>query len=291
MLRDMINGFFMALADSVPGVSGGTVAFIMGFYDDFIGSIHSLVYGKREEKRKGAVYLLRLGAGWALGMMLAVVILTSLFERHIYIVSSVFTGFIAASVPLVVHDERKAFSRHIPGGIVSFIAGLLLVTVVSYLNGRTASQAMDLSSFSPFLAVRLFFIGMIAISAMFLPGISGSTLLLVFGAYMPVMNAVRSVLSFDFQCVPLLIFFVSGIAFGAVSIVKLIKNALDKFRSETLYAVIGMMTGSLYAIFMGPASLSPPLPPLSLSSFCWPGAVAGAMLVLILELVRKKTER
>lgn len=51
MLREGINGFCMALADSVPGVSGGTVAFIMGFYDRFIGSIHDLVFGRREEKR------------------------------------------------------------------------------------------------------------------------------------------------------------------------------------------------------------------------------------------------
>lgn len=50
MLREGINGFCMALADSVPGVSGGTVAFIMGFYDKFIGSIHDLVFGRREEK-------------------------------------------------------------------------------------------------------------------------------------------------------------------------------------------------------------------------------------------------
>lgn len=52
MIRTIINGFFMALADSVPGVSGGTIALIMGFYDDFIGSINKVIYGKMQEKKR-----------------------------------------------------------------------------------------------------------------------------------------------------------------------------------------------------------------------------------------------
>ena len=53
MIRTMINGFCMALADSVPGVSGGTIALILGFYDKFIGSINQVFYGKKEEKKEG----------------------------------------------------------------------------------------------------------------------------------------------------------------------------------------------------------------------------------------------
>lgn len=52
MIRTIINGFFMALADSVPGVSGGTIALIMGFYDNFIGSINKVIYGKMQEKKR-----------------------------------------------------------------------------------------------------------------------------------------------------------------------------------------------------------------------------------------------
>ena len=63
MFLTALGGFFMALADSVPGVSGGTVAFIMGFYDDFIGSIERLFYGKAPEKKKAVIFLLKLGTG------------------------------------------------------------------------------------------------------------------------------------------------------------------------------------------------------------------------------------
>ena len=285
----MINGFCMALADSVPGVSGGTVAFIMGFYDEFIGSIHDLVFRGMEEKKKALKYLIRLGLGWAVGMILAVLVLTSLFESHIYVVSSVFVGFIAGSIPLVIIEEKESFRKNIPSGVISLIAGAAVVVLVSWLNnGNASSSGMDLSVFSFTQAVKLFFIGMVAISAMFLPGISGSTLLLVFGAYIPVMTALRKVLSLELSYVPCLVFFVLGIVAGAVSVVKIIKFCLDRFHSQTMYAIVGMMIGSFYAIYLGPTTLTPSRPALSLSSFSWIGCIAGVALVLVLQALKNK---
>lgn len=105
MIRTMINGFCMALADSVPGVSGGTIALILGFYDKFIGSINQVFYGKKEEKKEGLIYLIKLLLGWALGMILAVLVLTKFFETNIYAVSSLFLGFIS---PLSLSLQRKS---------------------------------------------------------------------------------------------------------------------------------------------------------------------------------------
>ncbi len=82
------HGFCMALAGSVPGVSGGTVAFILGFYDHFIGALHDL-FGRDGTARKTALhYLLKLGAGWVIGMGLCVSLLANLFSAHIYFMSS-----------------------------------------------------------------------------------------------------------------------------------------------------------------------------------------------------------
>ena len=105
MIKEAIGGFCMALADSVPGVSGGTVAFIMGFYDQFIGSVHDLAFGKMEDKKKAIAYLIKLGIGWIIGMGLAVVILSALFESHIYVVSSLFIGFIAGAINPINSDS------------------------------------------------------------------------------------------------------------------------------------------------------------------------------------------
>ena len=283
MIRNMIHGLCMALADSVPGVSGGTIAFILGFYDNFIGSIHDLVFGRMEEKKKALLYLIKLGIGWVIGMALAVLALSALFSSHIYMVSSLFIGFVIAR-------EEKDSMRQLGKGIPFLVLGILLVAGITYMNGHSASSSMDLSVFDWGLGVRLFFIGMIAICAMFLPGISGSTLLLIFGAYIPVISALKEVLHLNLRYVPLLIFFGLGVIAGALSIVKLIQYCLEHFRPQTIYCILGMMAGSLYAIVMGPTTLETALPPLSFGTFHILACVLGLALVLGLQLLKEKTE-
>ena len=90
---------------------------------------------------------------------------------------------------------------------------------------------------------------------MVLPGISGSTLLLVFGLYIPIMNAIKELLSFNFSVLPVLIVFGIGILFGIVFFVKLLRIGLKKFRSQICYTIIGMMVGSLFSIVMGPTTI------------------------------------
>lgn len=287
MLREGINGFCMALADSVPGVSGGTVAFIMGFYDRFIGSIHNLAFGKLDDKKSALRYLVKLGIGWAVGMILAVIVLSALFESHIYIVSSVFIGFIAGAIPLIIMEEKQDFI-HVSKGIVFCLLGIVLVAGITWANGRIMDGSMDLSQFSIGTAIKLFFIGMIAISAMFLPGISGSTILLIFGAYIPVITAVKGVLSLEFTYVPCLIFFGCGVLTGAVTVVKIIKVCLEKFRTQTVYMILGMMIGSFYAIVMGPTTLETPQAAMTLESFHIVAAIIGLLLVLGMQLAKEK---
>lgn len=78
----------MALADSVPGVSGGTIAFLMGFYDKFIGSLNALISGTKAERIDALKYLVKLGIGWAVGFCSSVLVLANVFESQIYRVSS-----------------------------------------------------------------------------------------------------------------------------------------------------------------------------------------------------------
>ena len=213
MLKEGIGGFCMALADSVPGVSGGTVAFIMGFYDRFIGSIHDFVFGNMDKKKEALKFLVKLGIGWLAGMILAVLILSSLFESHIYVVSSLFIGFIAGSIHLIIREEKDSF-KEMGKGILFCLLGIVIVVGITWLNGKMGNASMNLGQFSIGMGIKLFLIGMVAISAMFLPGISGSTLLLIFGAYLPVISAVRGVLGMDLSYVPGLAFFGVGVLTG-----------------------------------------------------------------------------
>lgn len=288
MFKDGINGFCMALADSVPGVSGGTIAFIMGFYDKFIGGIHDLAFGDMKEKRTAVAYLARLGAGWVLGMTMAVMLLSALFESHIYTVSALFFGFVLGAVPLIVEDEFGCLQK-MPRGFAFTLIGLAVVVGITMANGKTGGAAMDLTQFTVPLAIKLFFIGMIAISAMFLPGISGSTLLLIFGAYIPIIMAVKGVLSLDFSYIPCLTFFGFGILVGAVTVIKAIKVCLEKFRVQMVYLILGMMIGSLYAIGMGPTTLEIPQAPLDAGNFPLIPAIIGVGLVFGLQKIKEKS--
>lgn len=290
MLMDGINGFMMALADSVPGVSGGTVAFVMGFYDRFITSIDRLISGSGKERKDSLLYLLKLGIGWGVGMILAVLILSNVFEKNIYGISSLFVGFIAGAIPLVIHEERKSVTE-VRKGIVFGLLGIAIVVAITVANGKLGVSYLDLSQFSGGLAIRLFFIGLIAISAMFLPGISGSTLLLIFGAYMPVIAAVKNVISLHFSYAPALLFFGMGVLTGAVTIVKLIRYCLEHFRPQTIYFILGMMIGSFYAIGMGPTTLKTPHVPVNIYNFSFWLFAAGILLVFGLQWLKVKKQK
>lgn len=128
--------------------------------------------------------------------------------------------------------------------------------------------------------------GMLAISAMVLPGISGSTLLLIFGLYISIMTGIKETLHFNLSYLTALIIFGLGVIIGILSIVKLIKKALKKYRSATIYLVVGLMIGSIYAIIMGPTTLEVPRNPLSLNTFNILFFIIGAIIIIGLDKVK-----
>ena len=83
-ILNFIRGFCMALADSVPGVSGGTIAFILGFYDDFVNALHSLISNNKSGRIKAFKFLAKIGIGWITGFILSVLFITNIFEKNIY---------------------------------------------------------------------------------------------------------------------------------------------------------------------------------------------------------------
>lgn len=279
------RGFCMALADSVPGVSGGTIAFVLGFYDKFIKSLNDIIFGNKKERMKAIGFLIKLGIGWVIGMILATLILTSLFESHIYAVSSVFLGFIAFSIPFIIKEEKKCLKESYKNIIFSII-GILIVFLITYFNPVSGGSGVNIGSLSLGLGIYIFVVAMIAISAMVLPGISGSTLLLIFGLYIPIMNAIKEFLHFNFKYVPALFIFGFGVISGIILIIRLIKMALEKHRSKTVYLIIGLMIGSLYAIVMGPTTLESAKDPLSLSTFSIVFFLLGCFIIWGLEKIK-----
>lgn len=288
---NIFRGFCMALADSVPGVSGGTIAFILGFYDKFITSLDKLVYGSKSEKKDALKFLIKLGIGWVIGMGSAIIVLTKLFESNIYEVSSLFLGMILLSIPLIIKTEKKCLKGKYYN-IIFLLIGVLIVSLITYFNPMSGSErVIDITHLNIGLIIYMFVAAMAAISAMVLPGISGSTLLLIFGLYVPVMTSIKELMKLNFNYLPPVLVFGLGVIVGVVLIIKLVKIALEKFRSQTVYFIIGLMIGSLYAIVMGPTTLEVPKKHLTFDTFSILFFIIGILIIVGLEQLKKILEK
>lgn len=286
-LTNFFNGFMMALADSVPGVSGGSIAFILGFYDNFVNALDSLLY--KDKRKDGLKYLFKLGIGWVFGMALSVLILTKVFETHIYQISSLFIGFILLSIPIIIKDEKDTIKKNY-FNVFFAILGIILVVAITYFNS-TQLTSMSLTNLTVSHAIYIFLVGMIAISAMILPGISGSTLLLIFGLYLPIITGIKDLLHLNFSSFFGLVIFGLGVIAGILSIIKALKKALEKFRTQTIYLIIGLMLGSLYAIVMGPTTLDNPVDPININNFSILFFIIGGLVVLGLQKIKVINEK
>ena len=283
---NFIRGFCMALADSVPGVSGGTIAFLLGFYDKFIGSLDAIVAGKKAEKIDGIKFLIKIGIGWIAGFVISMLFLGSIFEAQIYNISSLFLGFIIFAIPIIIKEEKESLIDKYKN-VVFLIGGIIIVSAITYFNPATKG-GMDISidRLSIGLGIYVFVVGMIAISAMVLPGISGSTLLLIFGLYVPIVSAVKEVITFNFEYLPIVMIFGFGVLGGIFATIRIVKYVLNNYRSQTIYMILGLMIGSLYAVVMGPASLEIPKPPMTFSTFSIMFFIIGGILILGLQQMK-----
>lgn len=288
MLIKIFGGFMMALADSVPGVSGGTVAFIIGIYDEFINSLNNIVSKDRDKRIAAIKFLLKMGSGWIVGMALASLFINAVFEKNIYQISSLFLGFVLFAIPVIISEEKEAFSGKYKN-IVFAVLGAALVCVITYLSGHITGGGISLAfgEFSVFTGILLFVCGVCAISAMVLPGISGSTLMLVFGFYQAIMTAIAGILHLELKYFLGLCIFGLGCVTGICSSVKGLKYLLSEHRSAMMYFIIGMMVGSFYAIVMGPTSLDTPKEALSFDTFHILFFIAGGVVILGIQALKK----
>lgn len=283
---NFIRGFCMALADSVPGVSGGTIAFLLGFYNEFITSLNDLISGNKEEKKKAIIFLLKIGLGWIFGFIIAVLILGSIFEKNIYVVSSVFLGFIVFALPIVILEEKDSLKGKYKN-ILFTVIGIFIVSIITYFNPVSGGGvSVEVEHLNIGIVIYVFIAAMVAISAMVLPGISGSTLLLIFGLYVPIISAIKELLHFHFSYLPVVGVFGLGIVTGIICTIRLIKKALEKYHSETIFLIIGLMIGSLYAIIMGPTTLENVQEPMGFETFHIMYFLLGGLLIFGLQKLK-----
>lgn len=276
-----LTGLLMAIADSVPGVSGGTIAYIMKRYEDLFKHVNAIL--SRDFNHEAITFLLKLGLGWVIGFVSSVFVITSVFESHIYQISSLFLGFIIISIFIVSKQEKENLNyKKLSNTALTLVGFIVVVVLVFFQNNGAISLSADSLNIGSY--IYLFVVGSIAISAMLLPGISGSAVLMIFGAYFLIIESIHSFLTFDFSVLPILITFGFGILFGAVGAVKVISHLFATKRTQMLHIIIGLLLGSIVAIINGPTAIEGQnLAMLSIDTFSIIYFLIGIGLIALLE--------
>ncbi|HDC4000695.1 TPA: DUF368 domain-containing protein [Staphylococcus aureus] len=243
---NILKGFAMGTSDLVPGVSGGTIALLLGIYNQFIASI-SGIFSRRFWP--SFTFLIPI----IIGMLLAMGSLSNLFNyllsQHHIPTMFYFGGLIIGIVPylLKISNYKTSFTtKH----YMMVIAGIAILIVITLMNNgdKHAGETLTLSTS---LIIKYFIAGMCASSAMLLPGISGSFMLLVFGVYGTVMLAISEVVKLNFAGLPILLAVGFGVLAGFIISSKIIQYFLTHHKLMTFALIIGFVVGSLFAVFPG----------------------------------------
>ncbi|HCZ1667168.1 TPA: DUF368 domain-containing protein [Staphylococcus aureus] len=243
---NILKGFAMGTSDLVPGVSGGTIALLLGIYNQFIASI-SGIFSRRFWP--SFTFLIPI----IIGMLLAMGSLSNLFNyllsQHHIPTMFFFDGLIIGIVPylLKISNYKTSFTtKH----YMMVIAGIAILIVITLMNNgdKHAGETLTLSTS---LIIKYFIAGMCASSAMLLPGISGSFMLLVFGVYGTVMLAISEVVKLNFAGLPILLAVGFGVLAGFIISSKIIQYFLTHHKLMTFALIIGFVVGSLFAVFPG----------------------------------------
>lgn len=239
LVKTFFTGIAMGAADVIPGVSGGTIAFISGIYERLLGAIGSVKFSTTTILRKEGIaaawksidgtFLAVLLSGIVVSIASLARLVTYLMDEHPVLLWSFFFGLIVASVPLIGKQVTK--------WDLKAIAFLILGTGISYYI-TIAEPSTDTGELW-----YIFIASMLAICAMILPGISGSFILLLLGAYVPVMTAIKEL------DIAVVLVVVAGAVIGLLSFSKLLKWTFANYHNITIAALTGFLVGSLNKIW------------------------------------------
>ena len=295
-----LKGMAMGAADVVPGVSGGTIAFISGIYEELLNSISSFNFSLLKVFRKegfkqvwnsvNGPFLLALFIGISISVLSLAKLIATLLENHPIVIWSFFFGLVLASIIYI----GKQITTWTIGSVLCLISGGILAFYITTLNPMVSENS------SPWF---LFLAGMIAICAMILPGISGSFILVLLGAYKPVLNALNTRDFFN------IIIFMFGAVLGLLTFSRILKWLFSTYKNYTLATLTGFIIGSLNKIWPWQEIISwrtnskgveVPFNTTSVSPFSFEGdsqlmiaillAIIGFGLILLLEKLAVKKD-
>ena len=242
----MLKGSAMGIAEVIPGVSGGTIAFITGIYEDLLNSIKAfdlelfrlLFRGdfKKIWDKINGWFLLSLISGMAAGIVFGIFVITWMMKNYPEPLWGFFFGLVMASAILIGrHTDKWNISKFI--ALVTGVGIALFISMVSPAEGSTHP-------------LYIFLAGMVAISAFILPGISGSFMLLLMGMYTLIIPSLKSILvSFDTHSMYIIAIFALGCIVGITWFSRILSWLFVHYRQHTFVLLTGFLIGSLYKIW------------------------------------------
>lgn len=248
MIKSVLKGMVIGIANIIPGVSGGTMMVAMGIYDKLIHCITHLF----SEFKKSVLFLLPIIVGMGIAIVGSSFGLEYLFAHFPIQTNLLFIGLIVGGLPAIWKNVKGNSIK--VGHVFAFLLFFALVVGLAVM-GETEGNAADLS-FGLLNVIKLFGVGVVASATMVIPGVSGSMVLLLMGYYNPVITAIndfiRSLVAFDMDGIlrgcGILIPFGIGVVAGIFAIAKLIEIIFQKFPLYAYWAIIGLIVASPIAI-------------------------------------------
>jgi len=241
VIKNLISGAAVGIANIIPGVSGGTMLVILGLFDKVMESISNVFKLKNPNRVKDILFLLQVLIGAGIGIVGFARILDWLFVICPVQTMFWFIGLILLSIPTLIKSELK-------GGKFSWIAfaiGAIIIFAITYF--KPAEQELTITNFPPITIQHLIImvvVGMIAGGTMILPGVSGSMILLIIGQYYLFKSYISNVTSFEPSIIISLIFIAIGVGSGILLSSRLTTYFLKNKRSHTVSFIIGLVVAS-----------------------------------------------
>jgi putative membrane protein len=241
----VLKGMLYGVTHVSPGLGGGIVLILLGIYGEFVEAIGNL-FVKRDRWRQYLGFLIPLGIGMVIGILLAAAMIEGLLTRYPTPTMFVFMGLLIGTIPSVLrlHDDLRPTPRR----IAALILGVALVVGIRFaetvLVGRDVSYTFTNAREVTYQSLISFLAGCASVT----PGLDGSTVLLLGGTYEPVLAAVSALRNLDIRWAILLPTAVFA-ALGVVLFSKVIDSVLKRGRAAVYYGILGLIAGSIYGLW------------------------------------------
>lgn len=242
MIRNLIGGIAVGVANVIPGVSGGTMMVILGIFNRMMEAISNVFKVNAKNRMADIIFLLQVALGVVIGLIGFAKILEFLFNHYPTQTMYWFIGLIAFSIPLFLKEQMQNEKVN----YLWLIIGMAVIFALQILNpGESATEVNPaFPAVTVFLCIKMIFIGMIGGATMLMPGVSGSMVLLILGEYYLFKSYLANVTAFSLEILIPLAFMGIGIILGILLSAKVCQYFLAKNKTQFLSFILGLIIAS-----------------------------------------------